>query len=264
MKNTNIFILITLLILCSGFFLLAPLSGLLRIDPILSSKDLKADPVTKDPISKFMLHFSHDVTADPISLDDIDDIVINGNGDKDLVLLEINEDDEKARLECMSPYYLMEVDHQIKNRQLILNLQGSKIKKIVISLSAQKIKSLLLNNLNGQVEYSSRDTVTTSIESFTISKNSTIAFHEYYRDPIKIVSTLNVNLKDESKLSFQGYNIHRLNANIENSLIDVSNVSKIDSLDAQLSGLSHIRGLKKSKVVNQIGLGGNLDYYNKH
>ncbi len=264
MKKTNIYIFLTMFILFLGFTLLAPLSGRIRIDPNQSSLDLKADPVTTDPISKFMLHFSHDVTADPISLDDIDDIVINGNGDKDLVLLEINEDDEKARVECMSPYYLMEVDHQIKNRQLILNLQGSKIKKIVISLSAQKIKSLLLNNLNGQVEYSSRDTVATSIESFTISKNSTIAFHEYYRDPIKIVSTLNVNLKDESKLSFKGYNIHRLNANIENSLIDVSNVSKIDSLDAQLSGLSHIRGLKKSKVVNQIGLGGNLDYYNKH
>ncbi len=263
MKKTNIFIFLTMFILFLGFTLLAPLSGRIRIDPNQSSLDLKADPVTTDPISKFMLHFSHDVTADPISLDDIDDIVINGNGDKDLVLLEINEDDEKARVECMSPYYLMEVDHQIKNRQLVLNLKGSKIKKIVISLSAQKIKSLLLNNFNAQVEYSSKDTVATSIESFTIAKYSDIAFHDY-SGAIKIASTLNVNLKEESKLRFLGYQIHRLNANIENSLIDVSNVSKIDSLDAQLSGLSHIRGLKKSKVVNQIGLSGNLDYYNKH
>ena len=264
MKKTNIFIFLTMFILFLGFTLLAPLSGKIRIDPSKSSKDLKEDPVTTDPISKFMLHFSHDVTADPISLNDIDDIVINGNSLKDLVLLEINENDEKARLECMSPYYLMEVDHHIKNRQLVLNLKGNKVKKISIFLSANKLKSLTLNELNGQVYYPSIDTVGTSIEKFNIAKKSTISFDDSYRERTIFGSTLNLNVKGESKLNFQGYHIHRMQAKIEDSFIDLSNVGRIGGLVANLSGLSNIRILKKNDNVKQDSLSGNLDYYNTH
>lgn len=272
MKKANIFILIALFIFLLGSQVLKPLSGKIyakqTLDPITG--ELKVQ--THDPLSKFMWNFSKEITAKPISLDNIDHIVIDGPKKYTRFLqgpyygrLSITNSIENY-FYCNKNSYLVDINHEIKDKTLFIHADNTNMGAMNLNLGNKTLKSITVNGMAMSLYYEVADSNHRAFETLYANQKSNLSLEPiFFRDKTQTISYLNLSLSEESTLKINKIFVKKIDAKLDNSMMDISEVERIDSLQADLKGLSHIRGTKKAKSNKAfVQVSGNLDYFNKH
>lgn len=272
MKKANIFILIALFIFLLGSQVLKPLSGKIyanqTLDPITG--ELKVQ--THDPLSKFMWNFSKEITAKPISLEQIDHIVIDGPKKNTRFLqgpyygqLSITNSVENY-FYCNKNNYLVDINHEIKDRTLFIHTDNSNMGAMNLNLGSKTLKSITVNGMAMRLYYEVADSNHRAFETLYANQKSNLTLEPiFFRDKTQTINYLNLSLSEESTLKINKVFVKKIEAKLDNSMMDISEVERIDSLQADLNGLSHIRGTKKAKSNKAfVQVSGNLDYFNKH
>ncbi|GAA4132914.1 hypothetical protein GCM10022216_04480 [Sphingobacterium kyonggiense] len=272
MKKANYYILTGILVFVLGFYVLKPLSGKIN-GSYRTEKDGQVTLLPKDHLSDFMLLFSKKQTAKPIPLDNIDHIVLNGIVEKSNWLynpiagnLEIHTDGVN-KIQFNNRPYLVEVDHEVKNRTLYIQLNTDAIFGMELHLGKTPLQSLTINGQDLDIFYQDIDTISPALQSFIINKKSNVSFGSgNIRGGSKSENSLNIQVNDESTVNLKNSRINRLNVKLNNSLLVLGDIMRLDTLHADLNGLSHIRGARKLDYDGKtsIKLTGNLDYYNAH
>lgn len=262
MKKANLYILSAGILSFLGFYLLTPLSGRIFIHSSNQTNHPKTQPLAKDPLSKFMLNFSNEITADPISLDAIDHIILLGEGNEERPTVEVTFEDS-ARVECLSPYYLVETEHQIDDRTLTIKINDKKNNKIRLLLN-HKNRTVTMRNLHAYVRYDQRTSLENMMPQYIFSKRSDVIFLSPYsgQEPRDLIVDLKID--EQSKVKFLNTSIQQASVTLNDGLLDLTLVDRLDTLSADFQGLSHILGVKKKENIASLTLTGNLDYYNQH
>ena len=272
MKKANIFILIALFIFLLGSQVLKPLSGKIyanqTLDPITG--ELKVQ--TYDPLSKFMWNFSKEITAKPISLEQIDHIVIDGPKKNTRFLQgsfssQLNiQNTGGNNFYCRKNNFLVDIDHEIKDRTLFIHADNSNMFGMNVNLENKTLKSISINGMAMRLFYKEADSSQRAFETLYANKKSQLTLEPiYYREETQTIKNMNLSLSEESTFKFNNVIVKKIEAKLDNSMMDISEVERIDSLQADLKGLSHIRGTKKAKNNKAfVQVSGNLDYFNKH
>lgn len=262
MKKANLYILSAGVLLFLGFYLLTPLSGRIFVNPSIQADNPQTQPRAKDPLSKFMLNFSNEVTADPISLDAIDHIILQGQGNGDRSTIEVLFGDS-TRVECLSPYYLVDTEHQIDDRTLLIKVNGKKPNKTRLFLN-HRDRTITMSNLHAYVRNDQRASSEHIVPQYVFSKKSDVIFLGSYRDQEPRDLIVDLKIDEQSKVQFLNTSIQQASVKLNDGLLDLAFVDRLDSLSADLQGVSHIMGIKRMENIASLKLTGNLDYYNQH
>lgn len=266
MKRTNIYIVISVLIYISGFYLLKPLSGYIYTKDSESAPNVYGtQPLPADPISAFMLNFSHEIKGEPISLEGVEHLIIKGNPKSKHSSVTIKSNNSSV-VEVTNYYYYQDIPYKKENKTLTIDIEGLNNPFININLDNTSIKKLTFNQLKGYIKFNIADSSRTLIDQLFVENESDLKITNEYRETPASIPTLNLRLTDKSILEVDKVSVGNLNSLITNSRLEVSNSGRIDSVNINLEGLSHVRGAKMQvgKNISFLNVTGDLAYYNTH
>ncbi len=253
MKKSNILLFSALAILWLVCLVIKPLQGIVFADP------LSREP--RDLVSAFVKNFDQTDKIEKVSLDGIKHIKIIGF-DKN-TFLSVGYADTTLISAKLSNQVINFVHKKIGD-----TLQVTPTKKLFssveLTLNPDQAYSITLENFNGSIEIIPTDSIAKGLNKIAVLKNSTIRIRNYSRESQNFSNPFNMQIAGKSKVNVDNISFSKLDVKLNDGMLEVLNNNHIDSLNAELQGLSNIivGNYPEDKRVKSLALSGNLDYYN--
>lgn len=253
MKKSTLFILAAVLILWLCIAVIKPLDGRVFID---------SNEKPKDFISAIINNFDKSKTYKYASLKGINHIKLIGYPNKNAFIEFVQSDSNKVYIMENNRY--VPYDFENSDDTLLIKLNESDFKAIYIYTDSS-LKTLILDKLNASLRSVPREGNLSSFENLIVQNQSQIIGSNESRDNLHKINPIKITVKDKSRLEFNGSTYSNIDLKLNNGMFTLSERTSIDTLNANLQGLSNIRIGKypDDKRVNALTLTGNLDYYNQ-
>lgn len=255
MKKSNIIYITALTILWLIYLVIKPLQGYIYADPI-SNKP-------KDFVSAIVKTFDHTDKIETPSLKDIKNIKLKGESKGGSIMVDYND---TAKITFLENNQTTSFKYKIIGDTIEVEMDKNGYMAIKLDLNPTESYNLIIENMNPRIALNPGDSSTFGINNIAIRNNSDVFIYNFSRDFQNFNHPFTLSISDKSKLRIDNLKFKKLSANINNGLLTIENSSHIDSLNADLQGLSHIIIGKypDDKRVDYLNLSGNLDYYNAH
>ncbi|WP_156306142.1 hypothetical protein [Sphingobacterium endophyticum] len=253
MKKSTLFIMAAVLILWLCLAVIKPLDGRVFID---------SNEKPKDFISGIINNFDKSKTYKYASLKGINHIKLLGYPNKNAFIEFVQSDSNKVYLMENNRY--VPYDFENSADTLVIKLNESDFKAIYIYTNSS-LKTLILDKLNASLRSVPREGNLSSFENLIVQNQSQIIGSNESRDNLHKINPIKITVKDKSHLEFHGSTFCSIDLKLNNGMLILNEGSFIDTLNANLQGLSNIIIGKypDDKRVKFLEISGNLDYYNK-
>lgn len=253
MKKSNILLLTALAILWLVCLVIKPLQGVVFADP------LSHEP--RDIVSAFVKNFDNTDKMEKVSLDGIKNIKIIGY-DKGAFLSVVYAD--TTQISVKQSNQVINFDHKRIGDTLQVTLSQKVYSRVELTLNPQESYGLTLEHYRGSIEIIPTDSIAKGLNKITVLKNSSSKIRNYSRESQNFSNPFSMQISGKSKITFDNLSFNKLDVTLNDGLLEVFNNNHIDSLNADLQGLSNIIVGKypEDKRVKSLVLSGNLDYYN--
>jgi len=254
MKKNIIFLTASILLLWLAYIVIKPLNGEVFIDPKTNKP--------KDFVSAFIQKLDQSNEIDNPSLEDIKHIKLIGGEKQAFVYIEYSD---TAKITELINNRLSKYNYKKTKDSLIINLNQKNYVNINIVLNPNQEYSLTLDKLKGGLRLNPGDSSTLGFTTLNLSNNSSLRAYNSSRENQYFFKPISLNIEGKSKIELENIRLSSLNVKLNNGLFVLENTGTIDSLNADLQGLSNIIVGKypEDKRVKSLALTGDLDYYNK-
>jgi len=257
MKKSIILFIVACSIMWLAYFTISPLKGFVFTE--------ENDGITpKDAISTLIAKFDKSKNFKPIPLNSINNINIIGENEN--VNINVNYGTTQE-LVIQNDEGKLSSEPRIKGKDLTIKLGSEKNKSINITLDSNANKKLSLQGLNSSIMINSQDYRVGLLNEINIGNKSKIDFSIMGSEYPKtyFMTPLNIQVTGKSKLNFSSVPILNLNIKLDNGLFNLKEGYLVDTLKADLKGLSNIIIGKypEDKKVKSLIISGDLDYYNQ-
>jgi len=254
MKKSLILFLIAFATIYFGYFINQHFLGM-----VYYKESSNKDP--KNWFSKLMKDLDQPDSMKIASLDKINHIVINHSSKFNSVRIVPNQQNNLSIQSGKTNYAF---DRTIINDTLSINLNDKNYLEIIIFLDQEHQPSLIFNESHATVMFENIPEDFKGLSSIYAKNESTIDINKAFYQQNSVINSLSLYADSKSKFSIRNITANKLNAKLDNGMIDYYKECDIDSIQAELIGLSHIRGLKNEGKFKDIKLSGDLSYYNSH
>lgn len=254
MKKSNILLFTSILIIWIIYVFMEPLKGNVFID--------KATEKPKDIFSAMILKLDKTNEIKYAKLDGISHIKIIGNNENLYTYISYS-DSTSAKASSMGQYKDL---HYEKNKDtLIITIQPNEQRSLNINVNPSKSYSLTFVGTKGNITVEPYGNPTNGINSINLKNASKINLSINTREKISPLSAIKLSVEGKSRFEIDNFLTKKLDVKLNNGLLVLEKNTQVDSLNADLQGLSNIIIGKypEDKQVNTLTLTGNLDYYNQ-
>ncbi len=253
MKKSNILLFTALAILWLVCLVIKPLQGIVFADP------LSHEP--RDIVSAFVKNFDNSDKMEKVSLDGIKNIKVIGY-DKN-TFLSVGYADTTS-ISVKQSNQLINFDHKKIGDTLQVTLSKKVFSDVELILNPEQTYSLTVENFRGSIEIIPTDSVAKGLNKIAVLKNSSPRIRNYSRESQNFSNPFSMQIAGKSKVNLDNISFSKLDVKLNDGMLEVFNNNHIDSLNADLQGLSNIIVGKhpEDKRVKSLVLSGNLDYYN--
>lgn len=254
MKKSNILLFTSILIVWIFYVFMEPLKGNVFIDKLTGKpRDLFSAMIQK-------LDKTNEIKY--AKLDGINHIKVIGNNEN-LYTDIYYSDSTSAKASWMGQYKDLHYE-KIKD-SLIITVQPNERRSLDLNVDPNKSYTLTFVGTTGSLGIAPDDSPTNGVNSIYLKNASKIKLSINSREKITPYSALKLNVDGKSRFEIDNFSTQKLDVKLNNGLLVLEKNTQVDSLNADLQGLSNIIIGKhpEEKRVNSLTLTGNLDYYNQ-
>ncbi|MFZ4262623.1 hypothetical protein ACFRAE_11310 [Sphingobacterium sp. HJSM2_6] len=254
MKKSLILYLLGTFIFIIGFFFQIKLLG-----KVFINDEYKREP--RNWYSSIMKNLDQPDSLKIASLDQINTIVIKGSTNFNIIRILFNKENN-FRINKNGRNYAYK--REIINDTLFIPINNDAVHEFIIHLKNDHEPNIILDNCWANIQMESVNSNSVNNPKIHLKNKSYAIISKSNNDDDLKINTLNLIADSKSTFSLSDITANKLNAKLDNGMIDYYKECDIDSIQAELIGLSHIRGLKNEGKFKDIKLSGDLSYYNSH
>lgn len=254
MKKSTIYLLSSGLILWLFYLVIEPLGGMVYMD--------STNKNPKEFISAFMKSLDRSDEIDRANLEGINHIKIIG---KDGNIYSSIEYADSTKITAFSQNQMESYNYKKVQDSLIISIDAKKNRVLKMTLNPKATYTLTFDHVKGSFSWEPGDSTSHSFSKVDVLNGSDLRLTNRSRDNNIIYNPLKFQVSGKSKVELNPIAFKKVDLQLNSGLFILENGSHIDSLQADLQGLSNIivGHYPKDKRVGDLQLSGDLDYYQK-
>ncbi len=195
------------------------------------------------------------------SLDHIENIVIIGASSYNIIRIYYNNNNSLSINKSGHNYAFK---RELINDTLIIPINNDAVHEFIINLKSDHEPNIILDHCWANIQIENVNSNSVNNPNIHLENKSYALIRKSRKEDSLNINTLNVIADSESSFDIGELTANKLKLRLNNSMMGYLKEGKIDTIHAELVGLSHIRGLKKEVKFKDLKLTGDLTYYNSH